>query len=210
MPVTHWDRSFFGSTRGRIVTLLRRGTLTVEELATTLGITPNAVRGHLASLEGDGYVRRAEARRGLGKPAFAYELTPGVDQLLSQAYVPLLTHLLQHLADQTPMAQLQLLMREVGRKMAASQPAAHGNLRARVNVAATLLGQLGGLVDILDEGGTLVLTAASCPLSAAVSECPAVCGAVQALLEEVTGLSVEERCARGSRPRCSFAVTAPA
>jgi predicted ArsR family transcriptional regulator len=51
------DRTFFESTRGRIVALLRRTGLTVDELAQELGLTANGVRAHLATLERDGIVR---------------------------------------------------------------------------------------------------------------------------------------------------------
>src|SRR3712207_7925006 len=39
-----WDKRFFESTRGRIVTLLRRSGRTVEELARALGLTDNGVQ----------------------------------------------------------------------------------------------------------------------------------------------------------------------
>jgi DNA-binding CsgD family transcriptional regulator len=55
---TRWDRKFFVSTRGRIVTLLRCTGRTVEELARALGLTDNGVRSHLAILERDGIVRQ--------------------------------------------------------------------------------------------------------------------------------------------------------
>ena len=42
---------FLASTRGQIVILLRQGHATVDDLATTLGLTDNAVRAHLAGLE---------------------------------------------------------------------------------------------------------------------------------------------------------------
>ena len=41
---------FFGSTRGRMVTLLRRRGLTVDELAAEVGLTTNGVRAHFATL----------------------------------------------------------------------------------------------------------------------------------------------------------------
>jgi predicted ArsR family transcriptional regulator len=50
------DRRFFSSTRGRIVALLRAATRTVDELADALGLTDNAVRAHLVTLERDGLV----------------------------------------------------------------------------------------------------------------------------------------------------------
>jgi predicted ArsR family transcriptional regulator len=69
---TGWDRRFFDSTRGRIVTMLRRSNRTVEDLARALDLTDNGVRAHLAVLERDGIVRqRGSLRRtsGGGKPA---------------------------------------------------------------------------------------------------------------------------------------------
>jgi predicted ArsR family transcriptional regulator len=58
---TRLDRNFFESTRGRVVTLLRRSGRTVEELARELGLTDNGVRAHLATLERDGVVVAALA-----------------------------------------------------------------------------------------------------------------------------------------------------
>lgn len=51
---TRLDRMFFESTRGKIVTLLRRSGCTVEDLARELGLTDNGVRAHLATLESEG------------------------------------------------------------------------------------------------------------------------------------------------------------
>jgi predicted ArsR family transcriptional regulator len=48
-----WDERFFGTTRCRIVSELRRGQRTVDEVACAVGLTDNAVRPHLAALERD-------------------------------------------------------------------------------------------------------------------------------------------------------------
>ncbi|MFL5666689.1 MAG: ArsR family transcriptional regulator, partial [Ktedonobacteraceae bacterium] len=57
MPFT--NERFFTSTRGHIITLLRRAGHTVDELARALQLTDNAVRSHLATLERDGLVRQS-------------------------------------------------------------------------------------------------------------------------------------------------------
>ena len=92
MDAAGLGRRFLESTRGQIVTLLRRGPLTVEDLARSLGLTDNAVRNHLSSLERDGLVRQEGVRRGggVGKPATLYELHPDADVLFSRAYPPAL------------------------------------------------------------------------------------------------------------------------
>ena len=60
------DDRFFESTRGQIVALLRQSAKTVDELARELGLTDNAVRLHLGTLEKDGVVRAGSVRRGGG------------------------------------------------------------------------------------------------------------------------------------------------
>jgi predicted ArsR family transcriptional regulator len=62
---TNWDEKFFESTRGRMVTLLRRSRRTIAELARALGLTDNGVRAHLAILERDGIVRQRRRQAGL-------------------------------------------------------------------------------------------------------------------------------------------------
>ena len=86
---TNWDEKFFESTRGRMITLLRRSRRTIAELARALGLTDNGVRAHLAILERDGVVRqRGWVRRGSGggKPAYVYELTSEAEDIFPKAY----------------------------------------------------------------------------------------------------------------------------
>ena len=54
MKTTGWRARLMESTRGKILDLLRTKEQTVNELAAALGLTDNAVRAHLLSLERDG------------------------------------------------------------------------------------------------------------------------------------------------------------
>jgi predicted ArsR family transcriptional regulator len=99
---TPWDEKFFPSTRGKIITLLRRSRCTVEEVARELGFTDNGVRVHLATLDRDGIVRhRGSVRRGSGrgKLAYVYQLTPKAEGLFPKAYEPVLCRLLDVLSE---------------------------------------------------------------------------------------------------------------
>ena len=55
--------------RGRIITLLQARPLTIEELATQLRLTANAVRAQLTAMERDGLVQRAGRRPGTTRPS---------------------------------------------------------------------------------------------------------------------------------------------
>jgi predicted ArsR family transcriptional regulator len=118
---TGWDRRFFESTRGRVVTLLRRAGFTVDELARELDLTDNGVRAHLAVLERDGIVRqRGSVRRssGGGKPAYVYELTQEGEDLFPKAYEPTLRRLLDVLGERLGPEESEALLRLVGRRLA--------------------------------------------------------------------------------------------
>src|SRR4051812_29626252 len=113
-----------GGVPARIVGLLRRSGMTVDELAAALELTGNAVRAHLARLERDGIVMRASMRRGLSRPAVVYGITAEAECALSRAYVPVLTQLLHLLARKLQPAGLGALMRQVGRGLVAGRSAA--------------------------------------------------------------------------------------
>jgi predicted ArsR family transcriptional regulator len=207
MAASGFNRRFLETTRGQIVALLRRGSRTVEELATAVGLTDNAVRAHLATLERDGLVRSTGVRRGAGagKPATLYELHPEAEPLFSRAYAPVLRAVLEAIAERLPEEQAEDLMRDVGRRLAAELGGdLSGDLHARVHAAAALLATLGGEAYVEKGGDTLQLRGYGCPLSAAVTPRAQVCRAVEALLAEVTGAEVREQCDRGERPRCCF------
>ena len=127
------DRRFFESTRGQIVTLLRSSACTVDELAEKLNLTDNAVRAHLATLERDGLVRQSGLRRGLRKPHFTYVLTDAADRVFPKAYDALLNQLIAVLKNRLSPAEIEGVLREVGRAVAADAPAGqNATLEGRV------------------------------------------------------------------------------
>src|ERR671923_249009 len=98
MRSTRWDQRFWASTRGRLILLLRRGSRTVNELAGALGLTDNAVRTHLTTLERDGLVYPSGTRPGTRKPNITYDLTPEAEQqLFPKMYGPILRQFLDEL-----------------------------------------------------------------------------------------------------------------
>src|ERR1044072_2405358 len=111
MMPTKPDRRFMESTRGRVVSLLRGEPRTVEELATRLELTDNAVRAHLATLERDGIVRQSGIRRGARKPHFTYALTDEADRLFPKAYDALLNQLIAVLKHRLSPSEIEDALR---------------------------------------------------------------------------------------------------
>ena len=96
----HDDR-FFQTTRGKIVSeLRRRGSASAADLAHVFGLSPNAVRQQLMVLERDGLVAETSVRRGPTKPTYEFSLTPDADRLFPQAYDKMLSAVLREVRDQ--------------------------------------------------------------------------------------------------------------
>jgi predicted ArsR family transcriptional regulator len=207
MPATKHDQRFFDSTRGRVVTLLRGTASTVEDLAERLELTDNAVRAHLITLERDGLVQQSGVRRGARKPHFTYSLTPEADKLFPKAYDALLNQLILVLKDRLDKPQLEEVLREVGRGIAAGAPAeGQDDLWGRAQTALKVLAAIGGAAEIEQLEDRLVIRSSGCPLAAAVSVHPEVCGLAEALISEIVKAPVREHCDRESNPRCLFEI----
>jgi predicted ArsR family transcriptional regulator len=198
---------FFETTRGQVLALLQRDARTVDEIAATLGLTDNAVRAHIVALERDGLVARHGTRPTGTRPAYSYELTRKALTGLSSAYLPVLTSLVQVLSERLPVEELDRVLTDVGQRLARANATAAVTMRARAAVAADVLRTLGGVVDIEEHDGKIVLLGRCCPLAEAVRVHPSTCRAAEGLVAELVGAPVTECCERGEHPRCRFEIT---
>lgn len=207
METITFDKRFFESTRGQIVTILRSAPGTVDELAEKLNLTDNAVRAHLSTLERDGLVRQSGLRRGARKPHFTYVLSDEADKLFPKAYDALLNQLIAVLKTRLSPPEIESALREVGRAMAANAPAGpSANLENRVQSALKVLEAIGGAAEIVKQEDKLTIQSSSCPLAAAVTVHPEVCRLAESLVAEIVKAPVEERCDRTGRPKCRFEI----
>jgi predicted ArsR family transcriptional regulator len=207
MARLNWNYRFFTSTRGRILTLLRREKRTVDDLANELTLTDNAVRAHLATLERDGFVRQQGARRGSGKPAFVYELAPEAENLFPKSYGQVLNELLQVLEEHVSTVELEEMLRIVGRRISTKWKIPEGDLRIRLEAAIEVLNEMGGMAELEQENGNYAIRSYSCPLAEAVQGHPEVCSLAGMLLTELVGVPMKEQCECGERPQCRFVVS---
>lgn len=206
-------KQFLETSRGRIAEILQHGPTTVDRLAAGLRLTPNAVRAQLTAMERDGLVRRAGLVPGTTRPSSIFELTPALEQLLSGAYIPLLTHLVRTLAEDLDHDRLNALMRQTGKSLAnefAGGRRLTGDLHARVRKASEFLNkELGAVTHVARQNGGFVLQGQGCPLAAITDKEPAVCVVIESLLHELVGAPVRECCHREGRPRCCFEFRPP-
>ncbi|MGZ3713911.1 MAG: helix-turn-helix transcriptional regulator [Ktedonobacterales bacterium] len=205
MASARWYRRFFASTRGQVLTLLRRGAGTVDDVARALGLSDNAVRAHLGALERDGLVRQSGVVRGsVGKPAYAYTLTEEAEHLFPKPYDTVLGLLLDVVTERMSRSEQEAALREVGHRLARGMPPADGTPRTHLLAAVEALNRLGGCAVLEEQGGAVAIRGSSCPLASVVADHPGACLLAATLVSDITGVLFEARCAPGEPPRCRF------
>jgi predicted ArsR family transcriptional regulator len=197
------------TSRGRIVTLLRTGGVTADDVARKLGLTRSAVRLQIAAMERDGVVRKAGKRPGTTRPSHVFELTPEVEQLLSKAYIPLLTGLVEVFAEALPADQIAALLRRTGGGLAQQLTRGKrlsGGLRSRAAAASEMMNAHLGAMTRVESNGGIVIRGAGCPLAALTGKHKGVCLAMESLVSGIVGVPVHECCDRRDRPQCCFEI----
>ncbi len=203
--------ALLGTTRGQVLTLLRAGPRTVNDIAAALDLTDNAVRAHLATLTADGLIDPAGTTPGARKPHTLYELTGRAREHFSRLYVPVLNALLASIDQFLDPDRCREILREAGHRLAAAhETALRGRpLDQRIAYALNLLAELGAVAPVRRQTpsaapGACVIQGEACPLSEAVAKRPEVCILVETLLADLVGRPVHEHCQHGPHPRCCF------
>src|SRR5918995_761865 len=134
--MTNWLERLLGETRAKLLQLLRRPPGTITGLSSTLGLTDNAVRTHIAALGRDGMVEQVGTQRDTGgKPARVYALTEEGEELFPKAYAVVLGALVEEIARTDGWEHAVRLLRRVG-EQAAARVVAPGDIGGRVSAAA--------------------------------------------------------------------------
>jgi predicted ArsR family transcriptional regulator len=210
MNIISWNTEKPAGSRDRIIRLLLKHQHTIEALAKKLGVTKNAVRAQIALLEREGIVEIQGEVKGTRRPAAVYGLRPGADVHFSKAYPVILSHLVRLLAQKLSQDEFRTVMRELGQRLAGAMPRPSGDARERIRAALKFLKMLGSVAEMAEENGKVVISSYGCPIAEAVTVDARSCIVMEALLKELTGLPVTERCDHGERPSCRFEIKFPA
>ena len=184
MVAPDWLERLAGETRLKVMQLLQRGDRTNQEVAEEVGVTPNAIRGHMAALERDGLVLQTGVRRDTEesrRPPSA--VTQEADEIFPKAYAFVLERLMDAVETRLGSSGLRELLDEVG--VEAATPGS-GSPEARVTQAAAALRALGGSVEVRHRDGMWTLRGSACPLSAVTRQDARACGLVEALVRETS------------------------
>ncbi len=207
------DARFFATTKGKIVTeLRRRHAATAVDLAESFGLSTNAVRQQLLTLERDGYVMERSVRRGPTKPTLEYSLSPAADSLFPQRYDKMLNAVLTEVRASFGEDGLDAVLGKLGERAVAKYRSklTATDVRGRTFELAALLRENGVEADVIETpGGGIELREHHCPYGQTVGEHPEMCSIIHTVLSET--LSSESRqvesIATGG-DACRFEITA--
>ena len=173
--------------------LRHKGGLTVDELGTRLQITRNAIRQHLAALEGDGFVSHGESKATGGRPTQLYVLSQKGRELFPRQYSWLAQLMLESVKQEGGDA-LRKRLGAMGNKVGNQLRAQHPALRTRsdrVLKLAELMETLGyntASTTVLDP---TVISADNCVFHDLALKNPEVCQFDLALLATFTESRVD-------------------
>ncbi|MDO5628631.1 MAG: FaeA/PapI family transcriptional regulator [Mobilicoccus sp.] len=195
------------------------GPVTAATVAGELGLTTPAVRRHLELLTGEGLITtsdRTPARRGRGRPARAYVVTPEGHRALSSDYGDVATDALQFLADRlgdeavTDFARDRLAVLE--RRYAPIVDGAGEDLESRAHALAEALAADGYAASARPAGGLgLQLCQGHCPMHEVATRFPQFCEQETALFARLLGARVQRLAtlAGGEHVCTTFVSTGP-
>ena len=190
------DTRFFQSTKGKIVTELRRrhGASAVD-LAESFGISTNAVRQQLLTLERDGYIMERSVRRGPTKPTLEYSLAPAADALFPQQYDKMLNAVLTEVRESFGLSALETVLGKLGDRASAKYRAklTAPDIRGRTYEVAALLRANGVEADVVETpGGGIELREHHCPYGQTVGEHPEVCAIIHTVLHDAVSTQTRQ------------------
>jgi predicted ArsR family transcriptional regulator len=112
-------------------------------------------------------------------------------------------------ARRLPLKELRASLREVGRTAAKEyfDQIKSKTRGQRTKFALSVLKALSGDVTVEESEGKRFILGNGCPLSAATAHHPEACLIVEALLSEIIGIPVKERCHHDEAPHYRFEIS---
>lgn len=193
--------------RDRILELLLKSEqpLTVQAVATEIGISRNAAHQHIAAMEREGLVERASAVRTAGRPSRGFRLTAAGRTTFPRQYSLLAKQLLTELSQYLGPEELHRAMQRIGKTLADDVSASVGRDADEAMIAG-LMRELGYESKVVASADGVEIEAHNCVFHDLAMADPAICEVDLSLLRSLSGKSVDHRrcMARGERS-CRFA-----
>lgn len=165
--------------------LLKRGRATAQDMADSLGISPQAIRRHLKDLEDEGLIEHEAQQAGMGRPNHLYQLSQKGRRLLPDRYDDFALSLLDTLAETVGKEQVNKILQKQWERKAIEyrDRLGQGSLQERVANLVELRKAEGYMAewhrveaDDSIPDSRFVITEYNCAISHVAESFPSVCG----------------------------------
>ncbi|HKF74374.1 MAG TPA: metalloregulator ArsR/SmtB family transcription factor [Stellaceae bacterium] len=191
----------------------RRGSQRGADLAKALGVTAEAARQRLLALADAGLVAAETVRRGVGRPARLWSLTPAGHARFPDTHAELTIQLIGAIRSALGERALDRIIRGRETEIHRAYRAALGGaptLAARVARLAELRAREGYMAEWRKDGAGFLLVENHCPICAAAAACQGFCRSELEIFRAALGpdAAVErvEHVLAGAR-RCAYRIT---
>lgn len=195
MAVTSPPINGYRGMQARLLVVLKKDQpLPVKDIAARFGVTPNALRRHLKSLELDGVVRYRREVRGVGGPVFAYSLTERGEALFPTAYGSALADVLEAVREEHGVEGVIRIFRRHWESVAGRVPSSGegASLGERASDLAALLSAEGYMAEAETQSETeATIREHNCAVREVALRFPEICAAEAEFLESTLGASVD-------------------
>lgn len=189
----------------------RHGSAVIKELEQHLGVTTNAVRQHLQTLQVEGYIKRSAVHDGVGRPHHAYTVTDQARELFACHCDDLALTLLEEVFALEGRDRASLLLGRVSQRLAAryAQSVRATILQDRVTELAGALHRQGILTDVTAEDeNVIILKTYNCPYHELAQEHREICEMDEGMMRQLLGSEVNlDSCIMDGHGSCSFVVS---
>ncbi len=187
---------FSGLRAELLIALRKEQPLTASELGVRFGLTPNALRRHLKTLQDAELVRFRRVVHGVGGPGYEYSLTEQGEQLFPRAYAnPLADALDVVRAEQGSEGVVRIFRRgweAIARE--AAPKLANLSFTERASALAAMLTANGYMAESESPSPTEAhIREHNCAVREIAERFPEVCRAEAAFIEEILGAPVERQ-----------------
>jgi DeoR family suf operon transcriptional repressor len=203
-----WE--FSSTSAGKVLKAIQfRGRATIKDVATDLGVTTSAVRMPLTQLQARGAIQADKVREGVGRPHYAYSVTPEANSLFYKDYGDLARILLEEVTRSQGPDALPGILRRVADRLASLYRDRVWSLELadRVGAWAELLDQRGVSVEIEETTEGYVVREYGCPYQNVAVENRAVCEMERQVMARLLESGVQlTQCVLDGHHGCHFVV----
>ncbi|HXX80689.1 MAG TPA: metalloregulator ArsR/SmtB family transcription factor [Thermodesulfovibrionales bacterium] len=193
-----------------LLTLKKKGSMSVDGLSREVSITPMGIRQHLLVLERKGIVEYVTKKHGVGRPGFLYRLTETADELFPKGYQDLALDILSDLEMTDGKGKIDGIFRRRKERLAAElipQLKGMDTLSSRIRAFSDMLQENGYIVELEEHPALFRLKQFHCPILKVARRFKEACDYDLQLYRELIGEAVRrEQCISDGNQSCEYVI----